>query len=134
MKTDMPAATTTSTTSRISTGLRMDEWPRRLQVLRADRVRRPIGERGQRSGRVVAGVLREVARARHEQVWNVPALAESIDGAGSRVGSHHRAAAEMGRLVLRDVIGARAVFRMDLLRPHRPEDLGKLVRQEAVLL
>ena len=87
-----------------------------------------------RAGRVVAGVLRKGARAHDEQVRHVPALQIAVERAGLRVRPHDRAAAQMRRLVLGDVVGPLAIFLLDLLRAHRLDDLGELVGQEAVLL
>src|SRR6185437_12435788 len=45
-----------------------------LEILVADRIRRPIGQRADGTGRVVAGVLRKHRRAHDEHVRHVPAL------------------------------------------------------------
>src|SRR5215475_5975555 len=47
---------------------RRHQRPRALEIFRNDRVRRPIGERAHRTGRIVGGVLREQRRAHHEQI------------------------------------------------------------------
>src|SRR3984957_1561340 len=84
---------------------RMDEGSRVLEVLGPDRFGRPVGERRDRTGRIVAGVLRKGARTHDEKVGNVPALLVAVDRAGRGVGSHDRAAAQVRRLVLGNVVG-----------------------------
>ena len=51
-----------------------------------------------------------------------------------RIGAHDGAAAEMRRLVVRDVVGGLAVLLRDLARAHRLDDFGEPVGQEGVLL
>src|SRR5271165_3278675 len=88
--------------------LRMDERPRVLEILRADRRSAPIRERCDGACRVVAGVLRKRARALHEQVRDVPTLQIPVDCAVARIGPHDGAAAQMRGLVGGDVVGALA--------------------------
>src|SRR5262249_42011406 len=75
--------------------LRMDERPRVLEILGADRGGAPVGERRDGAGRVVAGVLWKRARALHEQVRHIPALQIPVDCAVARIGAHDGAAAHM---------------------------------------
>src|SRR3569833_2064226 len=109
----MPAASV-NITSAICAALCIDELPRVLEIFRADRIRGPISERCDRSGRVVAGVLRKRAGAKHKQVGHVPALKIAVEGAGARVRSHDRAAAEMRGLVFGDVVWRLAILLVDL--------------------
>src|SRR5689334_7193150 len=86
--------------------LRMDERPRILEILLAYRLRRPVGEGGHRSRRVVSGVLWKRRSSHHEQVGHVPALKVTVQRAGPGIGAHHGTSAKVRRLVLRDVVGA----------------------------
>ena len=72
-----PSATVTSAAASSVAAQAWTSGPGRLQVLAADRVGGPEGERADRAGRVVAGVLREHARAQDEHVRHVPATAGS---------------------------------------------------------
>src|SRR5262245_8588081 len=63
------------------------------QVLLPHRRGRPEGKRAQRSGRVVAGVLRIGTCTHHEQIWHIPALQIAIDCTCARIGPHDGAAA-----------------------------------------
>src|ERR1700716_1759833 len=81
--------------------LGIDERSWVLQILIADRRGRPIGERAQRSGGVIASVLRIGTRTHHEQIWHVPALQITIERARRPIGPHNGAPAQMRRLVLR---------------------------------
>src|SRR3569832_1335589 len=82
----------------------IDQRPRLLEILLADRLRRPEGERADRAGRVVAGILREGRRAHYEQVRHIPALEIAVERARLRVRAHDRAAIEMRGLVLGNVV------------------------------
>src|SRR3984957_1247975 len=115
-------------------GSSMDERSRVLEVLSLDRLGRPVGERRNGASRIVAGVLRKGARAHDEKVGNVPALQIAVEGAGRGVGSHDRAAAQVRRLVLGNVVGRLAGFLYDLLCAHRLDDFGELVGEIRVLL
>src|ERR1700689_4780376 len=64
---------------RRANGSRMDKRSRVLEVLGPDRLGRPVGERRDRVGRIVAGVLRKGARAHDEKVGNVPTLQIAVD-------------------------------------------------------
>ena len=97
-------------------------------------VGRPERQRRDRAGRVVAGVLRERARAQHEQVRHVPALQIAVERAGLRIGAHDGAAVEMRGLVGGDVVGALARASCRPVRAHRLDDLGVLVGQKAAAL
>src|SRR4051794_6944811 len=114
--------------------LGIDERSWVLQILITNRRRRPIGERAQRSGGVVAGVLRIGACARHEQIGHVPALQIAIDRARRSIGAHDSATTYMRRLILPGVIGRLAIHLRDLVGTHRLDDFGKAIGQEGVLL
>src|SRR5262249_54801466 len=78
---------------------RLNQRPRLLQILRLDRIQRLVGERAHGAGRVVAGVLREGARADDEEIGDVPALQVFVDDAGVGVRAHDGAAGVVRRLV-----------------------------------
>src|SRR5260221_14471783 len=61
------------------------ERPRPLEVLRLDRVQRPVSQRAEGVGGVVAAVRREGARADDDHVRHVPALQVPVHGAGGRL-------------------------------------------------
>ena len=82
-----------------------DQRPRILEILRADRRGRPESERADRTGRIVAGILREGGRALDEQIRHVPALQISVERAVPWIVAHDGAAAEMRGLILGDVVG-----------------------------
>src|SRR5690348_17200314 len=54
--------------------LRVDERTGIFQIACRDRVGGPIGQRRDRAGRVVAGVLRKCRAAHHEQIAGFPVL------------------------------------------------------------
>src|SRR5215470_17077258 len=75
------------------------ERARLLQVSLAYRFRRPIGQRSDQAGWVVAQSLRKRRGAGHEHVVHVPTLQVAVDGAGVGIDAHDRAAVEVGGLV-----------------------------------
>src|SRR5215469_1678910 len=100
-----------------------------LQVPVYDRVRRPIGERAYRVGRIIPGVLWEGGGTHDEQVGYVPTLQIAVQRAGLGIGAHDRTTAGVRRLVHRNVIGARARLLIELPRPHLLHDLRQTVGQ-----
>src|SRR5271167_3316118 len=128
------AATSAAPTLSHARGSRMDERSGVLKVLGPDRLGRPVGQSGNRPGRIVAGVLRKGARAHDEEIRNVPALQIAIERAGRGVGPHDRAATQVRRLVLCDVVGRLARLLLHLLRAHRLDDLAEFVGEISVLL
>src|SRR5271170_5418061 len=74
-----------------------------FQVLLVDRVERPISQRSDSAGWIVAGILWKVGGTRHEQIVHVPTLQIAVERAGLWVRAHYRAAAGMRRLIRHDV-------------------------------
>src|SRR4051794_17688373 len=109
----MPAAIAAQTVSAAPT-LRMYQRPRIFEIGVANSRGRPEGERGKRACRVVACVLRERARSHDEEVRNVPRLEIFVERARLRIGTHDRAAVEMRRLILGDVVGCLARLLVNL--------------------
>ncbi len=71
-----------------------------------------IGQRTDRAGRVVAGVLRKRRGPHHEHVRDVPGLQIAVEHAGVRVRPHHRAAS-----IVRGLVGHH--------RPWHPEAVDR---------
>src|ERR1700722_7143621 len=128
------APLTASAAPRLPSPSRMDERARVLEIARPDRLRRPECKRRQSSRRIVARVLRKSARAHDEEVRHIPTLQVAIDGARLRIRPHDRTAAQMGRLIISDVVWSLAIFLHDLPRAHGLKDLRKLIGEEGVLL
>src|SRR6202000_2106883 len=85
--------------------LGMNQRPRIFEILRANGRRRPMSERANRTGRIVAGILRESAGALDEQIGHVPALQIFVERAIPRIVTHDRAAAEMRGLIIGHIVG-----------------------------
>src|SRR5579872_2792243 len=83
---------------------RIDQWPRTLEILRADLCHGPVSQSRNGAGGVVARILRKGARAHDEQIRHVPALQIAVERARLRIGAHDRASAQMCRLICRDVV------------------------------
>src|SRR5262249_10945392 len=84
--------------------LRMYQRTGILEVLRDDRLGRPIGERADRTGGIVSRLLREGGRSHDEEVIRVPGLQIAIHDARLRIVAHDGAAGIVGRLVRHRVV------------------------------
>jgi hypothetical protein len=97
---------------------------RGLQVARRDLVGGVIGQRRHGAGRVVAGILREGARAHREYVGHVPDCRYLLTTLSLRVVAHDRAAGVVRGLVGHDAEGADArlslISRGFMAGPPRP--------------
>src|SRR5690242_8245471 len=102
----------------------MDQRSGLLQVLAADRLGRPVCQRGNRARGVISGILREGSCSLHKKIWDVPALQVSVERARCRIAPHYGAATEMGCLIFGYVIRTLAGLLYHLLRAHAREDFG----------
>src|SRR5215467_3151826 len=127
-------ATPMSALAMMTRELCMDERPRVLEILGADRRGTPVGQRRDCTGRVIAGVLGKGASALHEQVWHIPALQIDVERAVAGGRSHDGAAAPMRALVTGHVVGTLARLLPDLLCAHVLEDFGIAVGEIGVHL
>src|ERR1700757_3991804 len=92
-------ATPMSALAMMARELCMDERPRVLEILGADRSGTPVGQRRDCAGRVVTDVLGKGTGALHEQVWHIPALQINVERAVAGGRSQDGAAAQMRGLV-----------------------------------
>src|SRR5579862_4486507 len=131
---DVRAATLSDAVAITAYGLRMDERPRVLEILGADRRGTPLSERRDGASRVIAWILRKGGGALDEQVWHVPALQIDVEGTVAGIRPHNCAATQVRGLVARYVIGTGARPLDHLFSAHPRDDLGVLIGEKGAHL
>ena len=103
-----------------------------IEVVVAQLVGCPIGERQQRSGRVRAGVLRIERRARDHHVRRVPHLTVLVGDRIAGIAAHNRAARTVRALILMHVVGVERFSQSRCGRDSSLCDVVTTLRQKLV--
>src|SRR5438876_8584010 len=95
----------------------------RILQVSLDGIYGPIGERANRTGRVLASVLGKSACAGDENVRHVPTLSKAIESAGPGIAPEHGPAGVVSALIGHDAVALRRSAPDDAIGTHRLSDL-----------